>query len=56
MIRSKTSMDYKLFWSKESLSNLEGILSYLKSEWTEKELLSFKKKLSKQLELIQKNP
>jgi plasmid stabilization system protein ParE len=49
-------MDYKLFWSKESLSNLDSILSYLESEWTEKELASFKQKLSKQLELIQKNP
>ena len=49
-------MDYKLFWSKESLSNLDSILSYLESEWTEKELTSFKQKLSKQLELLQKNP
>ena len=49
-------MDYKLFWSEESLRNLESIIYYIESEWTEKELLSFKKKLSKQLELIQKNP
>ena len=49
-------MDYKLFWSNESLSNLDSILSYFKSEWTEKELASFKRKLSKQLELIQQNP
>ena len=49
-------MDYKLFWSNESLSNLDSIISYLESEWTEKELASFKRKLSKQLELIQKNP
>ena len=49
-------MDYKLFWSKESISNLESILSYLESEWTDKEIVSFKRKLSKQLELIEKNP
>jgi len=49
-------MDYKLFWSKESISNLESILSYLESEWTDKEIASFKRKLSKQLELIEKNP
>ena len=49
-------MDYKLFWSNESLSNLDSILSYLESEWTDKELASFKQKLSKQLELIQRNP
>ena len=49
-------MDYKLFWSKESISNLESILSYLESEWTDREMASFKRKLSKQLELIEKNP
>jgi plasmid stabilization system protein ParE len=49
-------MDYKLFWSEESISNLEGILSYFESEWTDKELSKFKSKLSKQLDLIQKNP
>ncbi len=56
MTKSRRSMDYKLFWSKESISNLEGILSYLESEWTDKELSRFKSKLSKQLDLIQKNP
>ena len=35
---------------------MDSILSYLESEWTESELSSFKQKLSKQLELIQKNP
>ena len=49
-------MDYKLFWSKETLDNLESILAYLESEWTERELVAFKSKLSKQLDLIQKNP
>jgi len=56
MTKLKRSMDYKLFWSKESISNLESILSYLGSEWTDRELTNFKSKLSKQLELIQKNP
>ena len=49
-------MDYKIFWSDESLKNLEGILSYLETEWTEREVTIFKKKLSRQLDLIQKNP
>jgi plasmid stabilization system protein ParE len=49
-------MDYKIFWSDESLNNLEAVLSYLETEWTEREVTIFKKKLSKQLELIQKNP
>jgi len=49
-------MDYKIFWSDESLKNPEGILSYLDEEWTVREVTIFKEKLSKQLELIQKNP
>jgi len=49
-------MDYKLFWSKESISNLESILSFLESEWTDREMTNFKRRLSKQLELIEKNP
>ncbi len=49
-------MDYKLFWSDESLNNLKSIISYLESEWSEREIVTFKKKLSKQLDLIVKNP
>jgi len=49
-------MDYKLFWSDESLDNLKGIISYLESEWSEKEVDAFKKKLSRQLDLIAMNP
>ena len=49
-------MDYKLFWSDEAQDNLRGIISYLESEWSEKEFVSFKEKLSKQLNLIAKNP
>jgi plasmid stabilization system protein ParE len=49
-------MDYKIFWSDESLNNLGAVLSYLETEWTEREVTIFKNKLSKQLDLIQKNP
>jgi plasmid stabilization system protein ParE len=56
MIRSRRSMDYKLFWSDESLKNLRDIIHYLESEWSEKEVNRFKLKLSKQLDLIIKNP
>ena len=49
-------MDYKIFWTDESLNNLEGILSYLATEWTEREVAIFKKMLSRQLDLIRKNP
>ncbi len=49
-------MDYKLFWTKEAIDNLEEILDYLIANWTEKEVYNFKKKLSKQIELIQQFP
>jgi len=49
-------MDCKIFWADEALDNLESILSYLETEWTEREVANFKKKLSKQLDLIQRNP
>ena len=49
-------MDYKLFWSDESLKNLKDLINYLESEWSEKEVVTFKKKLAKQLDLIIKNP
>jgi len=49
-------MDYKIFWSAESLKNLEYILAYLETEWTHREITKFKIKLSKQIQLIAKNP
>ena len=48
--------DYKLFWSDESIKNLESILDYLQERWTQKEVEIFKKRLSKQLDLIVSNP
>lgn len=49
-------MDYKLFWSAESLKNLKDIINYLESEWSEKEVIRFKLKLSNHLDLIIRNP
>jgi len=49
-------MDYKLFWSDEAIDNLESILDYLNSRWTEREVDKFKKQLSKQLDLITGKP
>lgn len=46
----------KIFWSEESLNNLEDILAYLYHKWTEKEVANFKSKLSSQLDLISKFP
>jgi plasmid stabilization system protein ParE len=49
-------MDYKIVWSDESLKNLDDILSYLEEKWTAKEIIRFKSKLSRQIELISANP
>jgi plasmid stabilization system protein ParE len=45
-------MAYKLIWSEEAVSNLENILNYLGSNWSETENKNFKILLSKNLELI----
>lgn len=49
-------MDYKLHWSEEAVENLESIINYLNTNWTEREVSNFKTKLAKQLDLICKNP
>ncbi len=49
-------MDYNIQWSEESINNLEEILEYLTSKWTQREVDNFKTKLSRQLELIRNNP
>jgi len=48
--------DYKVFWTEEAINNLEAILNYLKENWTQREIDNFKKKLGKQIDLIEKNP
>ena len=47
---------FEIFWTKESLTNLEDILDYLISAWSQREVVNFKSKLSKQLKLISKYP
>lgn len=49
-------MDYKIFWTQEAIDNLESILEYLSANFSNQEIDKFKKKLSKQIELIQKFP
>jgi plasmid stabilization system protein ParE len=48
--------DFKAFWTDEALQNLESILDYLNYRWTQREIDNFKKKLGKQIELIEQNP
>jgi plasmid stabilization system protein ParE len=48
--------NYKLFWTKEALQNLDETILYLQSRWTDREVDLFKKKLSHLLSLIELNP
>ena len=47
---------YRLFWSDESLRDLQNIIDYLNSNWTQKEIQNFVKRLDKRLEIIIGNP
>lgn|SRR5690554_2449449 len=49
-------MDYKVFWTEEAIRNLEEIIDYLYARWTQREVDNFKLKLSRQIDLINKNP
>lgn len=48
--------NFEIFWTEESLKNLDDILEYLTFKWTPREVANFKSKLSKQLEIILKFP
>lgn len=40
-------MDYKLRWSEEAVKNLQDILDYLGTYWSDKEVQDFKNELKK---------
>ena len=48
--------EYKFFWTNEAISNLEDILEYIEGKWTQREVDNFKKRLSKQISLIEQTP
>jgi len=48
--------DFKVFWTDEAINNLESILDYLNTRWTKREIDNFRKKLGKQINLIENNP
>jgi len=48
--------NYKLFWTETAINNLEAIFSYLSNNWTRVEIEKFQLKLSRYLNIIQKNP
>lgn len=43
---------YKLYWSNESINNLEDILDYLNNKWTTREVEDFKEKLRGHIDII----
>jgi len=46
----------KVVWSRRAKADLQGILTYLEENWTEREITIFFKKLDKQISIIQKQP
>jgi len=49
-------MNYKILWTDEAIRNLEQILNYIATTWTDKEVDKFKIRLSEQLNIISKFP
>ena len=48
--------EYKLFWTDEAINNLDDVLDYLLKNWNQREIDNFKRRLSRQIRLIQQNP
>ena len=48
--------DYNIFWTDEAINNLEIILNYLINRWTQREITDFKRKLTRQIHIIEQNP
>lgn len=49
-------MDYKISWTEEAIRNLEEIINYLLTHWTQREVDNFKAALAKQIDQIKKIP
>ena len=49
-------MGYKIRWADEAIRNLDDTLQYLESEFTQKEVDSFKAKLKSLINLISQTP
>ena len=47
---------YNIDWTVEALNNLDDIIDYLTSRWTDREISNFYKLLDKMLVLISKSP
>ena len=49
-------MSHPVLWTDEAIENLENILRYISTNWTEREVNKFKARLSEQIEIISKFP
>jgi plasmid stabilization system protein ParE len=47
---------FNVYWSDEAIRNLDGIVEYLSSNWSKKEITRFLKKLDKAILLIAQRP
>ena len=47
---------YKVIWSAEAVRNIEDIIQYLQTNWTDKEIRKFFVKLDKRIALISSRP
>ena len=47
---------YRILWTLNAISELEGIVPYLEEHWTERELTNFSRELDHTVELISRNP
>lgn len=50
------AFEFQILWTDEAISNLDDIIDYLNDKWTEREIIHFKKKLSRQISLIEQKP
>ncbi len=47
---------YKFFWTDHALSELKQTITYLKENWSEKEIKNFAEILEEIIDLIERNP
>lgn len=45
-------MNHSVLWTDEAVENLESLLSYISTNWTEREVNKFKARLSEQIDII----
>ncbi|WP_426669651.1 type II toxin-antitoxin system RelE/ParE family toxin [Mucilaginibacter sp. McL0603] len=49
-------MSYTIIWTSEALTTFEDRITYLKINWTEKEIKNFKKRVNEYFEVLKEEP